>query len=601
MPSSSADGIQWDLSDLYKGPEDPKIEEDIKEALNKAEKFQDKYKGKLKEDELNPKELRKAIEKYEDIKELIGGVNSYAQLLYSENTQDQKRGALLQRSEQKQSEVNNKLIFFELEWQNLEEEKAKGFIESEELEKYKSFLEHLREYKPYKLNEREEQLIESLQNTGKKAFERLFEEIIGSIEIEIEVEGEKKEMVLQEALSILYDPDRKKRIKAKKAITETLKEKEHLISFIFNNVVQNHATISQFRDYPDPMTSRNLDNWVSMETVEALLEACEQRTDMVEKYYELKKEILDYDELYDYDRYSPLPGDIPETSFEQSKEKVLESYDDFSSDMAQIAEKFFENNWIHAELSEGKRGGAFSSGTIPSAHPYILLNFTDKSKDTMTMAHELGHGIHQYLARDQGYLQFMTPLTTAEMASVFGETLMFEKLIGETEDPEEKLVLLGRVIEGDFSTVFRQAIMARFEQNLHEARKEEGELSTERINELWLDANEKEFGDSVKLTDDYGWWWSYVHHFVKYPFYVYAYSFGELLVLALYQEYQERGEEFVPKYIDLLKKGGSEYPEDMLKEIGLDITEPDFWHKGLDLLEKRVNRIEKLAEEAGRI
>ena len=269
--------------------------------------------------------------------------------------------------------------------------------------------------------------------------------------------------------------------------------------------------------------------------------------------------------------------------------------------MKEIAEKFFENGWIDAELKAGKRGGAFSASTVPSVHPYILLNFTDKSSDTMTMAHELGHGVHQYLAREQGALQQSTPLTTAEMASVFGETLLFDKLMNEVEDPEKKLALLSEKLQSDFATVFRQVIMTRFEQNLHKKHKEEGELRPEQLNELWIEANNIEFGDTVELRDEYGWWWSYVMHFVHYPFYCYAYAFGELLVLALYDMYKEQEEEFVPKYLDLLEAGGSDDPKNLLERIGVDVTDPDFWQRGLSVIRDHVEQVEKLAEETGMV
>lgn len=599
--SSSADGIEWDLSDFYEGPDDPRLEEDIQNTLERADEFREEYRGRIEGEELTPSEFREAMEEYEDISESMAKVLSYSMLHYSMNTRDQDRGALYNKAQQKESEVSNKLIFFELEWQNLDEDSAKKYIESEELSDYRSYLQHWRRYTPYMLSEEEEQLIESLQNTAKDAFVRLFDETIGDIKVPIEKEGKKKEMVLDQALSLLYDEDRDLRKRAKANITEALKDKNHLLTFIFNNIVLNHSTICDFRDYPHPMKPRNLNNRVDKETVDTLMEACLDNVDIVKRFYELKKKMLGYDELFDYDRYSPIPGPPQETTFEESRQVVLEAYDEFSPQTKEIAEKFFERNWIDAELKSGKRGGAFSSSTVPSVHPYVLMNFTDKVQDTRTMAHELGHGIHQYLARDQGYLQQSTPLTTAEMASVFGEMLLFDKLIEETDDPEEKLLLITNKLQRDFATVFRQVIITTFEKKLHKARNEEGELKPEQINEMWLEANEEEFGESVTLTDDYGWWWSYVLHFVHYPFYCYAYAFGELLVLALYQKYQEEGEEFVPKYLDLLREGGSEDPKDLLEEIGLDITDPEFWERGLTVLRENLERAEELAEEIGKV
>jgi len=599
--STSADGVEWDLTDLYEGPDDPKLDEDIKKTIEDAEKFQEKYKGKIEAGDLSPSEFKEAMEEYEDIHESINKISSFASLYHAMDTQDPDRGALLQRSEQKKSEVKNRLIFFELEWQSLSEEKAERYLESDELEQYSSYLNNWRRYTPYMLSEYEEQIIESLQNTGKEAFKRLFDQTVGDITVEFEANGESYEMVLDQALSVLYEEDRNKRRAASDAITEALKEENKLLNFIFNNIVQNHTTICEFRDYPDPMKPRNLDNRVDRETVDALMETVEDNSHIVERFYELKKEIGDFDELYDYDRYNPLPGGIPEAEFEESRGKVLEAYEKFSPKMKDIAEKFFENDWIDAEIKEGKRGGAFSASTVPSVHPYIMLNFSDKTSDMITMAHELGHGVHQYLARDQGALQQSTPLTTAEMASVFGEMLLFDKLMDEVDDDETKLVLIGNKLQRDFATVFRQVIMTRFEQKLHHAYREKGELKSEQINELWLEANMKEFGESVELREEYGWWWSYVLHFVHYPFYCYAYAFGELLVLALYDLYQERGDEFVPQYLDLLKAGGSEDPKDLLQKIGIDITDPNFWNRGIEVLKEKVEQMEDLAEKTGKI
>ncbi|MGM0405640.1 MAG: M3 family oligoendopeptidase [Thermoplasmatota archaeon] len=599
--SSSADGVRWDLSDLYEDHNDPIIQKDIDKSLEEAEQFRNEYKGKIEKGQLTPKEFNKAMMWYEKIYERIAKVYSFAQLFYSLDTQDPDRGALVQKSQKKMSDVKNKMIFFELEWQSLDKDKAEEYMGAEALENYKNYLRHWRRYEPYMLSEDEEQIIESLQNTAKDAFVRLFDQTIGEIEVEFEHEGEKQKMVLDQALSVLYEKDREKRKKASDAVTEALKNKNKLLTFIFNNVVQNHSTICDFRDYPDPMMPRNLDNRVDRDTVDALMEAVIDNMDIVQKYYELKKEIMDLDELYDYDRYDPLPGTIPEANFEESKEKVLDAYEKFTPKMREIAEKFFENNWIDAELKAGKRGGAYSASTVPSVHPYILLNFTDKTSDTMTMAHELGHGVHQYLARDKGVLQQSTPLTTAEMASVFGEMLLFDKLMNETEDPEKRLILLSDKLQSDFATVFRQVIMTRFEQKLHRAQREKGELKPEQINQLWIEANEKEFGDVLELRDEYGWWWSYVLHFVHYPFYCYAYAFGELLVLALYDMYKKQGDEFVPKYIDLLKAGGSDDPKNLLERIGVDITDPEFWQRGLSVLRDHIEEAEELARETGKI
>ncbi len=601
VKSTSSEGVKWNLSDLYEGPDDPKLEDDINLTMEKAEAFREQYKNKVEREELSPQEFKEAMKSYEEIYESIYKITSFANLYHAADTQDPERGALRQKAEQIKSKIKNELIFFQLEWQSLSDEEAEIYMDSDELEHYKSYLNHWRRYTPYMLSEFEEQIIESLQNTGKEAFKRLFDQTMGNLIVDFEYDGESYEMVLDQALSVLYEDDREKRKIASDSITKSLKEENDLLNFIFNNIVQNHSTICEFRDYPDPMTPRNLDNRVDMETVDALLSAVMENTHLVEEFYELKRQICDLDELYDYDRYSPLPGSIPEIDFEESKTKVLEAYEDFSLEMKEIAKKFFKNDWIDAEIREGKRGGAFSASTVPSVHPYIMLNFNDRTSDMITMAHELGHGVHQYLARDQGALQQSTPLTTAEMASVFGEMLLFDKLMDEVEDEETELRIIGEKLQRDFATVFRQVIMTKFEQKLHQARREKGELNSEQINNLWLETNREEFGDSVILREEYGWWWSYILHFVHYPFYCYAYAYGNLLVLALYDIYKERGEDFVPEYLKILRKGGSEDPKDLLETIGIDTTDPKFWDRGLNVLKGMMKRMKKLAENNGKV
>jgi oligoendopeptidase F len=316
----------------------------------------------------------------------------------------------------------------------------------------------------------------------------------------------------------------------------------------------------------------------------------------VQRYYRLKGRLLKIDPLYDYDRYAPLFPDLPTCDWPAARRIVAESYQAFSPRAGAVVGEFFDKRWIDAELRDGKRGGAFSSSAVPSAHPYILMNYTDKLRDVMTLAHELGHGLHQYLARPVGYLQCDTPLTTAEMASVFGEMLTFRRLLERFPDPRTRLALLCSKVEDGFATVFRQVVLTRFEQALHRARREQGELPVEQINELWLGANHPMHGDAVRLTPDYGWWWLYIGHFVHAPFYCYAYAFGELLVLALVQKYNEEGPAFVPRYLDLLAAGGSEAPHVLLARLGVDVNDPSFWELGLRLLGNMVDEAEQLAE-----
>jgi oligoendopeptidase F len=329
--------------------------------------------------------------------------------------------------------------------------------------------------------------------------------------------------------------------------------------------------------------------------VKSLMKACERGFASVTRYYRLKARLLGLDRLADYDRYAPLPGIEGMRSFAEARRIVLEAYRDFSPEMAQVAERFFERRWIDAELRPGKRGGAFSASTVPSVHPYVLLSYTGNLRDVMTLAHELGHGVHQWLAREQGLFEQDTPLTTAETASVFGEMLVFRRLLREEGDPRLRLALLCGKLEDAFATVFRQVVMTRFEERLHAARRGEGELPAARVNELWLDANRPMFGDAVELTDDYAWWWLYIPHFVHSPFYCYAYAFGELLVLALLRRYDEEGPAFVPRYLELLRAGGSQAPAELLRRVGLDVTDPAFWEGGIAILDGMVAEAEALA------
>jgi oligoendopeptidase F len=343
------------------------------------------------------------------------------------------------------------------------------------------------------------------------------------------------------------------------------------------------------------MAPRHLDNEISASVVDALMTAAERHHATFQRYYRLKAKLLKLDTLYDYDRYAPLFSDMPACDWHKARQIVEESYQAFSPKAGTIIREFFDRRWIDAELRPGKRSGAFSSSAVPSVHPYILMNFTDKLRDVMTLAHELGHGLHQYLSRGVGYLQCDTPLTTAEMASVFGEMLTFQRMLQMYPEPRTRLAMLCSKIEDGFATVFRQVVLTRFEQLLHQARREKGELTTEQINDLWLAANKPLHGDVVRLSDGYAWWWMYIGHFIHVPFYCYAYAFGELLVLALVQKYKHEGAAFVPKYLELLASGGSEAPHILLAKLGVDVNDPAFWELGLRLLGDMVSEAESLA------
>jgi len=594
---SGAEGITWNLSDLYLNLEDPQIEKDFKDAFSKAKSFEEKYRGKINSETITPTFLLKAVKELESISEQTGKLISYAYLMFATDTSNPKHGAFLQSIQEKTTEIRKHLMFFELEWIALPDEIANHLLEDEALSRYSHFLQTERRYKPHKLNEPEEKILDEKANTGSRAFMRLFDEVINNIRFKVKLDGKIKHFTESETLALLYDTDRNKRKAGAIGLTKGLKENAHVLTYIFNILVQDHTSNDRLRSFTDPMASRHLDNEIDKPTVDALMTSCEKNFDMVEKYYNLKKRLLGLKKFHDYDRYSPIFPERKTIGYKESKKIVLEAFGLLSPRMAEIAKEFFDNSWIDAELRSGKRGGAFSHSTVPSVHPYVFLNYTGRLRDVMTLAHELGHGIHQYLSRKQGYFQCHTPLTTAETASVFGEMLVFHTLKESEKDPKTRLSLLCSKLEDIFATVFRQVVLTRFEEKLHHARRNEGELTSSRINELWIEANKPMFGDSVELTKDYAWWWMYIPHFIHSPFYCYAYSFGELLVIALYQKYQNERNLFVPRYIELLSSGGSEAPEKLLARVGVDITDPNFWQGGLDLLREMVNEAVALVDE----
>jgi oligoendopeptidase F len=589
-----ASGVRWDLSDLYAGPDDPQIDADLDAALAGAKDFERRFRGRLAG--LSAEQLRGAIDELEALNEPLAKAGAYAGLLFAADTAAPRHGALMQHVQERSSAIKNALIFFELEWVALEASVAGALLAQPALARRRHLLEALRRYRAHVLSEPEERILEETANTGRRAFGRLFDELLGSMRFRIERDGQEEELSEEEVLSLLYDPDRDRRRAAARSLTRGLQENARTLAFIFNTLIQDKAVDDRLRRYPKPIDSRNLANEIEGASVESLLSACVARYPLVARYYRLKARLLGIEQLEDCDRYAPVSSEGGPRSFDSTRDIVLDAYASFAPEMADIARRFFDERWIDAELRPGKRGGAFSASTLPSLHPYVFLNYTGNPRDVMTVAHELGHGVHQSLAARQGLFEQDTPLTTAETASVFGEMLVFRRLLELERDPAVRLGLLCGKIEDAFATVFRQVAMTRFEESIHVARRNEGELPMERLDALWMTANEPMFGDSVHLTEDYACWWLYIPHFVHSPFYCYAYAFGELLVLALLHRYDEEGSAFVPRYLDLLRAGGSDKPAALLARIGLDVTDPAFWDGGLALLEDLVAQAEALAE-----
>ncbi|MFN4261257.1 MAG: M3 family oligoendopeptidase [Gemmataceae bacterium] len=597
MPSmSTAQGVCWNLQDLYQHVEDAALQRDLETALKRAQAFESAYRGQINVDGgPKPELLRQALAELESLSEQMDKPAIYAHLLHAAKTDDPRHGALVARTTEQRTAINKHLIFFDLEWIALPDEIAQPLIQHAELAKYRHYLERKRVWKPHYLSEPEEKILDEKAVTGRAAFTRLFDETVSAIQFPFEHAGATEMLSQQLILAKLYDADRSARQAAAEGLTKGLQANARLLSFIFNNVVLDHQIDCRLRRFAEPMAPRHLANEITQPVVDALMTAAERHFPTVQRYYRLKGKLLGVEPLEDYDRYAPIVADMPSCDWSTARKLVEDSYAAFSPQAGGIIREFFDKSWIDAEPRPGKRGGAFSSSAVPSAHPYILMNFTDKLRDVMTLAHELGHGLHQYLSRSVGYLQCDTPLTTAETASVFGEMLTFQQLLRVYPEPRIRLALLCGKIEDAFATVFRQVVLTRFEQLAHRARQEKGELTTEQINELWLEANRPMHGAVVRLSEGYGWWWSYIGHFIHAPFYCYAYSFGELLVLALVQKYIQEGPAFVPRYLELLSAGGSDAPDALLAKLDINVMDPSFWELGLRLLGDMVAEAEQLA------
>lgn len=586
---TGAENISWDLSDLYQSPEDPQLKSDKKSIIAEAEDFAKTYHGRIAS--LSASEFADALRAYEHLIQKAGKIGSYAHLIWSTNTEDPALGKLLQEANELGSELSQKLVFFDVEWMKVDDERATELINSKELSGWQHYLRVSRLYKDHTLSEDAEQVMSAKSVTGRSAWNRYFDETLGAARFELDGE----EMTEQQVLSKLHSPDRDLRKRAHASLTETFRELSRTLTFIFNTLLADKHTNDKLRNYDSWITSRNLSNQTDTETVDALISAVTGRYELVQRYYKLKRQLLGVDEMFDYDRYAPIAKNQETVQWDKAKSMVLEAYGDFHPQMKSIASEFFDKKWIDAAIRPGKRGGAYSASTVTNVHPYVFMNFDGQLRDVQTLAHELGHGVHQYLSRKQGELQSSTPLTTAETASVFGEMLVFNRLMESMDDPKEKLALLISKIDDTIATVFRQISMNRFEDRIHTTRRENGELTTEEFSQHWVETQNALYGDSVTITDEYRLWWCYIPHFLHTPGYVYAYAFGELLVLALYDSYRQQKDGFADKYIELLEAGGSDWPHEIVAKMDIDIRDAEFWNRGLNLFESMIEQAEELA------
>jgi oligoendopeptidase F len=588
----------WDLEPLLEGDGPDGVERRLANALERAQAFAERYAGKLAQ--LDSAGLREAMQELAAIYDLIGRAGTYAALRFSVDTADPAIGALMQAAQERGTAIETTLLFFELEWAALDDEQAEQLLGGDGLEFCAHYLRNVRRYRDHLLSEPEEKILSEKSLTGAGAWTRLFEELTSSIKVELGGEGEEP-VALDVALSNLQAADRELRRSAAEAVTAALAPGLRTRAFLFNTLLADKSVDDRLRSYPSWLAARNLANEASDESVQALIEAVRKRYEIPRRWYRLKARLLGVERLADYDRIASVTEDEVTYPFSRAREIVLDCYSGFSPELGDVARGFFERQAIDAPLRPAKRGGAFCASGVPSVHPYVLLNYTSKRRDVLTLAHELGHGVHFALAAKQGIFHQSTPLTLAETASVFGETVVFGRLLEEDSSPASRLALLAENLEDTIATVFRQVAMNRFEDLVHTARREHGELSVERFGELWAESQSELLGDSVEVTEGYRSWWSYIPHFIGTPGYVYAYAYGQLLALSVYERYEELGAEMVPRYLEMLAAGGSKSPEELGEIVGIDLADPGFWDSGLDLVERQLKEAEEAAEASGRL
>ncbi|HEY7217525.1 MAG TPA: M3 family oligoendopeptidase, partial [Candidatus Binatia bacterium] len=523
MATNSAAGIKWDLSDLFAGHDDPQIEKTITECHIRADAFSTRFRNPIEQPEtLTGSVLLQALEELESIYEALGRVGSYAGLLYASDTASPVYRDLEQRVEQRSTAIRNLLLFFELAWLKCDEGIVDRLLGDPSLSTYRHYLANLRRYRPHTLTEAEEKIINEKDNSGRNAFGRLFSEITSSLTFELEQKGKREERNLSQILSLLHDPDRALRRKAMETLHQGLSQQGQVLTFTYDTLIQDHLTMDRLRAYPDPMSQRHLFNEIDGAAVQTMMRVTESNYGLAQDYFRLKAKLLRLPKLALYDQYAPVGKAVTPFPYPQAQQVILEAFEAFDPTFRQIAAEFFAKNWIDAEIRKGKRGGAFCASPSPKLHPYILCNFDDNLRDVMTVAHELGHGLHGCVSRRQSYFNYDTPLTTAETASVFAEMLVFDHLLAGQADTQVRVALLAGKLEDIFATVFRQNVLTRFEEMAFAARRQ-SRLTPDALGTLWIEVNGKYYGDVVEMPDGYRWGWSYIPHFIHSRFYCYSY------------------------------------------------------------------------------
>lgn len=586
--------VRWNLTSLFDSIEDPKIEEAWASIEERVDRFAAEYRGKVST--LSPLHLAEGLAEYEAILVELAKPITYAHLLYSCDSASPEVGAFLADQMEQMSAINVKMLFFDLEIQEIAPDRAEVIIQDTAVEKYRHHLQTVRLYCDHKLTEAEEVILEETANTGCRAWVRMYEELLATHVFRVMKPSEDgpSEMTEPEVLALLRDADRGVRQAGADGLTTGLEELERTIVFAYNTLLQDKKVGDRLRKHPYAEHSRHMSNELEKETVDLVVSMCAENYGMVSRFYHRKRELLGLPELTHIDRYAPLFESAEKKGWEEGQAIVLDSFGSMSAVLRDRAEEFFTQQWIDAEPRKGKQGGAFCNYNTPDTHPVVFMNYQNKLDDVMTLAHELGHGVHASLSRDQSYLNYQGTLPLAELASTFGEMLVFERIVKEAST-RDQLALYAEKVEGVFATVFRQAALYHFEMRAHEARREEGEVSADRFGEIWQEELTRMFGDSVIMGDQHRKWWMTIGHFFFAPFYVYAYSFGELLALSLYAKAKAEGGEFVERYIEMLRRGGSQTPEELMAYVGVDLNSREFWQGGFDAIERLVAEFERLS------
>ncbi len=593
-PDTTAADVAWDLEPLLDGAT-------VEQLLDRADELAASLanlQGTVAE--LSSEALARAMGHFAELAELQGRVGNYVMLRLTEDVQDPERGAALMVVEERSAAMAAQLVFFDLEWAALPDERAEELLADPRLDFCAHHLRSARRYRDHLLSEPQERVLAEFEPSGTSAWVRLFNDLTSAVQVELP-ESLGGTVGLEQWLSLLQHPDREIRATAAAAVTEGLAPGLRTRAYVFNTLLLDKATDDRLRGYPSWISARNLANEASDDSVQALVDAVVERYDIPQRWYALKAQVLGLDHLADYDRMASVADDESTIGWSEATDLVLDAYDRFSPELAGIARRFVDEQWIDAPVRPGKQPGAFCAYTVPSHHPYVMLNWTSRNRDVLTLAHELGHGVHAYLSREQGVFHQSTPLTLAETASVFGETMTNAALLERIDDPDARFALVAASLEDSIATVFRQVAMNRFEDAVHTARRDEGELSTDRFGELWGSTQRQMLGDAVELTDGYLSWWSYIPHFIGTPGYVYAYAYGQLLALSVYARYTERGDSFVPAYLELLRSGGSAEPEALGRIVDCDLGDPAFWSAGLQLIDDQLATATDAARDAGRI